>query len=200
MEEQELIAKLLRREPIACRQLVQSHHGRLVSVARAIVGESAEDIVQEAWLLAFKSLPKFEGRSSLKTWLTRIVINAAYSRCRYDKTRFALSLDEVMEEGVPLSERFDDSGHWHNPLLQWTADTPEELLSRQELAAVLQKAVNDLPEAQRLVWLLRDKSDMAFKEIAEDLQLTEANVRVLLHRARLKLLSVINQYEEGLPC
>ena len=95
MEEQELIAKLLRREPLACRQLVQSHHGRLVSVARAIVGESAEDIVQEAWLLAFKSLPKFEGRSSLKTWLTRIVINAAYSRCRYDKTRFALSLDEV---------------------------------------------------------------------------------------------------------
>jgi RNA polymerase sigma-70 factor (ECF subfamily) len=64
----------------------------------------------------------------------------------------------------------------------------------------LQKAVDNLPEAQRLVWLLRDKSDMEFKEIAEDLQLTEANVRVLLHRARLKLLSVINQYEEGLPC
>ena len=116
MEEQELIAQLLRREPLACRQLVQGHHGRLVSVARAIIGEAAEDIVQEAWLLAFKSLPKFEGRSTLKTWLTRIVINAAYSRCRYDKTRFALSLDEVMEESVPLSERFDDSGHWHNPL------------------------------------------------------------------------------------
>lgn len=200
MEEQELIAKLLRREPIACRQLVQSHHGRLVSVARAIVGESAEDIVQEAWLLAFKSLPKFEGRSSLKTWLTRIVINAAYSRCRYDKTRFALSLDEVMDEATPLLERFSDNGHWHHPLLNWTVDTPDEILSRQQLAEILQKAVDNLPEAQRLVWLLRDKSDMTFKEIAEDLQITEANVRVLLHRARLKLLAVINQYEEGLPC
>ena len=125
MEEQELIAKLLRREPIACRQLVQSHHGRLVSVARAIVGESAEDIVQEAWLLAFKSLPKFEGRSSLKTWLTRIVINAAYSRCRYDKARFALSLDEVMDEATPLLKHISDNCHWHHPLLNWTVDTPD---------------------------------------------------------------------------
>ena len=79
-------------------------------------------------------------------------------------------------------------------------DTPDEILGRQQLATILQKAVDNLPEAQRLVWLLRDKSDMEFKEIAEDLQLTEANVRVLLHRARLKLLAVINQYEEGLPC
>jgi RNA polymerase sigma-70 factor (ECF subfamily) len=139
MEEQELIAKLLRREPLACRQLVQSHHGRLVSVARAIVGEAAEDIVQEAWLLAFKSLPKFEGRSSLKTWLTRIVINAAYSRCRYDKTRFALSLDEVMDEATPLSERFSDNGHWHHPLLNWTVDTPDEILGRQQLALFCKK-------------------------------------------------------------
>ena len=128
------------------------------------------------------------------------MINAACSRCRYDKTRFALSLDEVMDEATPLSERFSDNGHWHHPLLNWTVDTPDEILGRQQLATILQKAVDNLPEAQRLVWLLRDKSDMEFKEIAEDLQLTEANVRVLLHRARLKLLAVINQYEEGLPC
>lgn len=198
--EQQLISQLLAREPIACRQLVQTHHGRLVSVARAIVGDAAEDIVQEAWLLAFKALPKFEGRSSLKTWLTRIVINAAYTRCRYEKTRFALSLDEVMDEGVPLSERFGDNGHWHNPLVNWQADTPEDILARKQLADILQKAVDALPEAQRLVWLLRDKSDLPFADIAEDLKLTEANVRVLLHRARLKLLAVINQYEEGLPC
>lgn len=200
MDEQALIAKLLSRDPLACRQWVQNHHGRLMSVARAIVGDAAEDIVQEAWLLAFKALPNFEGRSSLKTWLTRIVINAAYGRHRYNKTRLTVSLDEVMAEGVPLAERFDDSGHWHDPLAHWQAETPEEILGRQELAIILQKATETLPEAQRLVWLLRDQSGLEFKEIAESLQLSEVNVRVLLHRARLKLLAVINHYEEGLPC
>ncbi len=200
LDEQQRIVKLIQRDPLACRQFVQEHHGRLISVARAIVDEAAEDTVQEAWLLAFKALPTFEGRSSLKTWLTRIVINAAYTRHRYNKTRLTLSLDEVMAEGVPLSERFDDSGHWHDPLAHWQAETPEDILGRQELAVILQKAMATLPEAQRLVWLLRDQSGLEFKEIAESLQVTEANVRVLLHRARLKLLAVINQYEEGQSC
>nr|HQV23829.1 sigma-70 family RNA polymerase sigma factor [Agitococcus sp.] len=121
-------------------------------------------------------------------------------KCRYEKTRFALSLEAENDDGTPLLERFDNSGHWSQPLANWQAETPDDILSRQELADILQKAVNQLPEAQRLVWLLRDKSDLSFKEIAEDLRLSEANVRVLLHRARLKLLAVINQYEEGLPC
>ncbi len=200
LDEQQRIVKLIQRDPLTCRQFVQEHHGRLISVARAIVDDAAEDTVQEAWLLAFKALPAFEGRSSLKTWLTRIVINAAYTRHRYNKTRLTLSLDEVMAEGVPLSERFDDSGHWHDPLAHWQAETPEDILGRQELAAILQKAMTALPEAQRLVWLLRDQSGLEFKEIAESLQATEANVRVLLHRARLKLLAVINQYEAGQSC
>lgn len=198
--QQVFIAQLIQRDPIACRQLIQEHHGRLVSIARTIVGEAAEDVVQEAWLQAFKALASFEGRSTLKTWLTRITINAAYGRCRYEKSRVVLSLEEMLAENTPLLERFDDSGHWQNPLAEWQADTPEELLARQQLAVLLQKAVNQLPEAQRLVWLLRDQSSLEFTEIAENLQLSEANVRVLLHRARLKLLAVINQFEEGLPC
>lgn len=198
--QQVFIAKLIQRDPIACRQLIQEHHGRLVSIARTIVGEAAEDVVQEAWLQAFKALSSFEGRSTLKTWLTRITINAAYGRCRYEKSRVALSLDEVLAENTPLLERFDDSGHWQNPLAEWQADTPEELLARQQLAQILHKTISHLPEAQRLVWLLRDQSNLEFTEIAESLQLSEANVRVLLHRARLKLLAVINQFEEGLPC
>ena len=198
--QQAFIAKLIKRDPLACRQLIQEHHSRLISIVRTIVYDVAEDVVQEVWLQAFKALPNFEGRSTLKTWLTRIAINAAYSRCRYEQSRVALSLDAVLAENTPLLERFDDSGHWHDPLAKWQAETPEELLARQQLAQLLQKAVSQLPEAQRLVWLLRDQSDLEFKEIAENLQLSEANVRVLLHRARLKLLAVINQFEEGLPC
>jgi RNA polymerase sigma-70 factor (ECF subfamily) len=199
-DERAFIARLLQRETQACHQLVKEHHGRLVVVARAIVGESAEDVVQEAWLLAFRALTTFEGRSSLKTWLTRIVINAAYSRHRYDKTRLTVSLDEVMAEGMPLAEHFDKGGHWSDPLAHWQAETPEELLSRAELAQILRQSMQTLPEAQRLVWLLRDQSGLEFKEIAETLNTSEANVRVLLHRARLKLMAVINSYEEGKPC
>lgn len=199
-DEQAFVAKLVARDPQACHQLVREHHSRLVSVARAIVGEAAEDTVQEAWLQAFRALPGFERRSSLKTWLTRIVINAAYSRHRYDKTRLTVSLDQVMAEGMPLADRFDARGHWHDPLAHWQADTPEELLARAELAQILQKATEGLPEAQRLVWLLRDQSGLEFREIAETLATSEANVRVMLHRARLKLLAVINHYEEGLSC
>lgn len=198
--QQILITKLIQREAVACRQFIQEHHSRLVSIARTIVGDRAEDVVQEAWLQAFKALPNFEGRASLKTWLTRITINAAYGRCRYEKSRVALSLDQVLAETMPLAERFDDSGHWHDPLAHWQAETPEEILARQQLATLLQQELNKLPEAQRLVWLLRDQSDLEFKEIAENLQITEANVRVLLHRARLKLLAVINKHEEGLLC
>ena len=199
-DEHAFLAKLLQRDTLACHQLVKEHHSRLVMVARAIVGESAEDVVQEGWLLAFRALPTFEGRSSLKTWLTRIVINAAYSRHRYDKTRLTVSLDEVMDESMPLAERFDKHGHWNDPLAHWQAETPEELLGRAELASILQKAMQTLPDAQRLVWLLRDQSGLEFKEIADTLNTSEANVRVLLHRARLKLLAVINRYEEGQPC
>jgi len=112
----------------------------------------------------------------------------------------SLSLDQVLDESMPLAERFDDGGHWHDPLAHWQAETPEEILARQQLSKLLQKEVEHLPEAQRLVWLLRDQSDLEFKEIAESLRITEANVRVLLHRARLKLLAIINQYEEGLLC
>ncbi|PTQ91153.1 sigma-70 family RNA polymerase sigma factor [Agitococcus lubricus] len=199
-DEQVLIQRLLKRETLACRQLVQTHHNRLLAVARSIVGEAAEDVVQEAWLLAFKALANFEGRSTLKTWLTRIVINTAYNRYRYEQQRLMASLDQVLAEDMALHERFDDSGHWQEPLVRWQAETPDEILARQELAAILAKACDNLPSAQRLAWLLRDQSGLEFSEIASHLHTSEANVRVLLHRARLKLLAVIEAYEEGKPC
>ena len=126
-EDEAFIRRLVARDPQACRQLVQRHHGRLVAVARPLVGQAAEDVVQEAWLQAFRALPKFEGRSTLNTWLTRIVLNAAYSHHRYDRSRLTRSLDAVLEEEMPMLERFDHWGHWNDPLAVWTADTPEDI-------------------------------------------------------------------------
>lgn len=199
-EDKAFLERVIRREEPACRELVKMHHARLVAVARALVGQSAEDVVQEAWLLAFRALPKFEGRSALKTWLTRIVINAAYGHKRCDKARLHVSLDAALDEDMPLLERLDSWGHWHEPLARWQSDTPEDILGRQQLAMALQKHLQALPEAQRLALLLRDQSGLEFAEIAETLATSEANVRVLLHRGRLKLLAVINAFEEGRPC
>jgi RNA polymerase sigma-70 factor (ECF subfamily) len=199
--ETELIAQLLRREPVACTAWVREHHGRLTAIARRIVGDAqAEEVVQEAWIAAFQALPSFEGRAALKTWLTRIVINAARGRLRIQKRLPTVSMDDDGGENLPLSERFDGSGHWSPALANWVADSLEEMLAREQLADCLKYYLGELPPAQQSALLLRDQSGFEFVEIAEALATTEANVRVLLHRARLKLLAVINRYEEEGEC
>lgn len=148
MNETELIARLLRREPAACAAWVREHHGRLLVVARGVVGEAqAEEVVQEAWIAAFRALPQFEGRAALRTWLTRIVINAARGRLRQQKRLPTVSLDD--DGALPLEERFDASGHWAPALADWSADSPEEVLSRQQLADCLQHYLGELPPAQQ---------------------------------------------------
>lgn len=201
MSESGLIERLRRREQAACAQWVRQHHGRLVMVARAIVGEAqAEEVVQEAWIAAFRALPAFEGRSTLSTWLTRIVINAARGRLRIQKRLPMVSLDDDSGDSLPLSERFDGKGHWNDPLARWTADSPEEMLSREQLADCLKYYLGELPPAQQSALLLRDQSGLEFVEIAEALATTEGNVRVLVHRARLRLLAVMNRFEEEGEC
>lgn len=201
MSEAELIARLCAREPRACADWVRAHHGRLVVVARAIVGEAqAEEVVQEAWIAAFRALPQFEGRSLLSTWLTRIVINGARGRLRIQKRLPTVSLEAETEDNLPLSERFDARGHWEHPLASWTADSPEEMLSREQLAECLKYYLGELPPAQQSALLLRDQSGLEFAEIAEALGTTEGNVRVLVHRARLRLLVVMNRFEEEGEC
>jgi RNA polymerase sigma-70 factor (ECF subfamily) len=201
LEESELIERVLRQDRAACALLVRMHHARLAAVARALVGDGkAEDIVQEAWIAAFAALPKFERRSSLKTWLTRIVLNGARQQLRKDKRMPTVDWDDFSDENLPMAERFDASGHWGKPLVPWTGDTPDDLLDRAELAGCLDSHLQLLPRMQRLTLVLRDQDGLAFAEIAEALETTEANVRVLLHRARLKLLGVIDRFEEVGEC
>lgn len=201
MTESELIEQLRRRDAVACAAWVRQHHGRLVAVARAIIGEAqAEEVVQEAWIAAFRALGQFEARSTLSTWLTRIVINAARGRLRQQKRLPTISLDEDDGHALPLSERFDARGHWEHPLARWTAESPEEMLSREQLAECLRFYLGELPPAQQSALLLRDQSGLEFAEIADALGTTEGNVRVLVHRARLRLLAVMNRFEEDGEC
>lgn len=144
----------------------------------------AEDVLQETFISAFRALPRFEERSQLGTWLYRIAYNAALMRLRKRRVRTE-SLDEPgVAEGVDLAPRqFTD----------WTA-LPDKLLLRRELRDSLNAALLTLPESLRGVFVLRDIEGLSTAETAAALALTETNVKVRLHRARLALREKLSAY------
>lgn len=133
-------------------RLVREHHRALIGIATPIVGPSeAEEVVQNAWLKAHRSIGQFEGRAQIRTWLGRIVINEARMQ-RRKRRRESLFSDwlpaEDETEGDIMAERFSPNGHWNTPPMQWNLDTPEALLLREDLAECLQKLLDTLPASQ----------------------------------------------------
>ena len=200
MDETEQLVRLRQQDRQAFTAMVTLHHGKLKAVARAMVGAAeAEEVVQEAWLNAWRALPAFEGRSSLKTWLTRIVLNAAHSRLR--RRNETLSLDQIAGEQPSFWDRFDpDDGHWQQNPIAWRSDRPDGLLQQEELGDCLQKNLDRLPPLQRAVFTLRHVDDLDPETICNTLEISASNVRVLLHRARLKLFQVVEHYQETGEC
>lgn len=200
MDDSQQLALLRRQDKQAFALLVRQYHGKLKAIARAMVGAAeAEEVVQEAWLSAWRALPAFEGRSAVKTWLTRIVLNAAHSRLR--QRHETLSLDQLAGEHPSFWERFDpDDGHWQQAPISWRSDQPDGLLQQTELGDCLQKNLDRLPSLQRAVFMLRHVDDMAPDDICNALDISASNVRVLLHRARLKLFQVVEHYQETGEC
>jgi RNA polymerase sigma-70 factor (ECF subfamily) len=186
----------------AFEELVRLHHRQLVAVARAIVGDSlAEEIVQEAWVSAYRALPKFQGRSSLKTWLYTIVSNEAKTRLRKEKRLVALEdISDSGEVDYLGGDRFNRFGHWKKPAPDWHLDSPDQLLEEQHLQKCIDHTLSILPDQQKAVFILRDLEQQALSEICNILEVTESYVRVLLHRARLKLMQVIDRYQETGEC
>ena len=163
------------------------------AVAYAIAGPIiADEVVQEAWLSAIKALPKFEGRSSLKSWLIRIVANEAKTRRRKENRSVSL---EAIQDTWATDPRFSENSHWKNPSSQWHADTPEDLLVADELKNCIEKNMLKLPENQLAALRLRDAGGLSMDELCNILEVSSSNVRVLLHRARDKVLRVIDHFQ-----
>ncbi|WP_232305528.1 RNA polymerase sigma factor [Gilvimarinus polysaccharolyticus] len=181
-------------------ELINRHQTLLLAVARAIVGAThAEDTVQEAWLSVYRCLATFEGRSSFKTWVVRIVSNEAKTRLRRDSR--LVSVDESeFEQPDTDTQNFNARGHWSNPPTRWSNESPDALLEEQQLQRCINKTLNVLPERQKAAFLLRDLEHQPLEDIAELLGISNANVRVLLHRARLTLMQVVNHYQETGQC
>ncbi|HEC73766.1 MAG TPA: sigma-70 family RNA polymerase sigma factor [Methylophaga aminisulfidivorans] len=192
--EKELIEQLIKGDSAAFELVVGTYHSLMLSVARAIIGQAfADEVVQDAWVSAIKALPKFEGRSSLKTWLLQITSNGAKTRVRRESRQ--LSLDDGWES--ISADKFDHTGHRLDDVLPWEEDTPDALLENEQLQAIIEERFNSLPANQRAVLTMYDMEGMEMKEICNILDLSASNVRVLLHRARTTLHHTIENYRDN---
>lgn len=200
IEDDALLARLRDGDNEAFRLLIAGYNQKLLIVARAIIGDVfAEDVVQEAWTSIYRSIHRFEGRSSLATWMTRIVSNEAKSRLRREKRHVSVADTEIFTHS-PTDDRFDSKGHWQDTPGRWELSTPERMLEESQLRHCIEHTLKVLPDNQKAVFMLRDLEQMALADIADSLSLSEANVRVLLHRSRLRLMEVIDHYQETGEC
>jgi len=196
----ELLPRLLAGEQQAFRELVGSYQGAMRAVAYAIVGSrNADEVVQDAWLAVVRNLDGFQGRSSLKTWLLTITANTA--KTRYKHNRREVLLDDLPgPHGSIDASRFATDGHWLATPFGWHEDSPEALLSEDELRECLEKTLGGLSELQSSVLLLRERQGLELDEICNLLEVSLSNVRVLLHRARLKVFATLEHFEESGQC
>jgi RNA polymerase sigma-70 factor, ECF subfamily len=186
--DQALLSRLQRDDETAFEELVRDNGGRMLSSARRLVRseEDAQDVVQEAFLLAFRSLPTFEGRAMLSTWLHRIVINVALMRLRSRKRRPEALIDDLLPsfsaDGHRILEAHDE--------VELSADLA---LSRECDRRLVRSCIDRLPESHRIVLLLRDIEDLTTDEAAGVLGIQPGTVKVRLHRARQALKTLLQK-------
>ena len=206
-EELRLVERLRRGDEDAFTSLVDLHHASLLRLAMAHVSDRsiAEEVVQETWIGVLEGLDRFEGRSSLKTWIFRILINKAKTRGVRESRHISFSphgaSSEDAEEPAMDPARFRSTGywvdHWAIPPSKWDEETPEKLLLSKESGMHIAKAIDALPPSQKQVLVMRDVEGLSSEEVCNILVLSETNQRVLLHRARSRVRRALEHYLEG---
>ncbi|MGE0397042.1 MAG: RNA polymerase sigma factor [Kofleriaceae bacterium] len=200
-DDRQLVARLREGDETTFTTLIDLHHGALRRLARTFVASdaAAEEVVQDTWVAVLDGLATFEERSSLKTWIFRILVNRAKTKGMHEARTVPISAlgsdDEETAEVVVDPSRFTDRGMWSAPPERWDAETPAKLLLRRELVRELERAIEQLPERQRRVVVLRDALGWSSEEVCNVLELNETNQRVLLHRARSRLRALLEQYQ-----
>lgn len=204
--DRELVERLLDGDEAAFESLIDTHHRGMVKLARTFVVDetAAEEVVQETWTAVIDGLERFEGRSSLKTWIFSILTNLARKRGEKDSRSVAWSSlsDEPLDGEVDEdSNRFNTEGRWSVPPVPWNTDPEEELL-RTDMLEKIQQAIETLPPSQGAVVRLRDVEGLPSEEVCELLDISSGNQRVLLHRGRSKVRDALESYlkvDEGSP-
>jgi RNA polymerase sigma-70 factor (ECF subfamily) len=183
----ELIERLRAGDEQAFVELVNRYHASMVRVASSFVPSRAvaEEVVQDTWLGVLRGIDRFEGRSSLKTWIFRILVN----RAKTTGAREPRSVELDTGDGLS-SDRFTSEGTWREPPAVWSDDI-EDRLAAPEVAARIRLMVERLPESQRQVVTLRDVEGLSSGDVCAMLGITEGNQRVLLHRARTRIRATL---------
>jgi RNA polymerase sigma-70 factor, ECF subfamily len=199
-EDHELVQRLREGDESAFAELIDLYGPTMLRVAQIYVKDraSAEEVVQETWLAVLNGIDRFEERSSLKTWLFRILTNRAKTRGERDGRSIPFSsLAGAGEEDEPSvdADRFlgpdsPEPGAWAAPPRAW----PQDRILQKETLDVIKMAIEQLPEAQREVIRLRDVEGWTPMEVADSLEITDGNQRVLLHRARSKVRAALESY------
>jgi RNA polymerase sigma-70 factor (ECF subfamily) len=183
----------------AFQALVQRHHGALIRLAMGYVRDHAlaEDVVQETWLTCLRSLDRFEGRSSLKTWIFGIALNVARARRRKEARILPFALfrprDRESSGATVDPSRFGADGLWKSPPDSW-ANVPESRVLSGETMQRVRQAIDSLPPKQREVIVLRDVGGLDAAEVCALLAISPENQRVRLHRARAAVRKMLEDY------
>jgi RNA polymerase sigma-70 factor, ECF subfamily len=206
-DDEELLLALRRRDEMAFAALVERYHAQLVRLAMVYVSNRAvaEEVAQETWIGVLQGIDRFEGRSSFRTWLFRILTNQAKRRGQREArslpfAAFSARADTEDVEPTVAPERFQPAGHewaghWVSFPRNWR-ETPEDLLLSDETRTLVRQAIDALPLTQRLVITLRDVEGAPSAEVCNMLAISETNQRVLLHRARAKVRGQLERYLE----
>ena len=203
VDEARLIQSLRDGDEEAFVWLVKKYHKSLVRLANIYLQDIglSEDTAQETWMAVLKSLDRFEGRSSFKTWLFTILANRAKTRNRREKSalQFVELGDETLNGPTVDIERFNPSdaksfaNHWSVAPSSWSG-IPEEIFLSQELLDAIHQAIDSLPENQRAVITLRDIEGFSSVDVCNILRISDTNLRVLLHRSRAKVREILENY------
>jgi RNA polymerase sigma-70 factor (ECF subfamily) len=205
-EDMRLVEALRDGDEQAFGELVERYYSSLLRLAMSYVRTRAvaEEVVQDTWVGVLRGIDRFEGRSTLKTWIFRILTNTAKTRAeREGRTIPFSSLTRAdPEEPAVDPDRFLDqshptwSGHWDSYPRSWD-EVPEQRLVSKETRERIDRAIDGLPSSQRIVIRLRDVEGFSSEEVCRLLDLSETNQRVLLHRARSRVRGAIEQYLES---
>ncbi|MBA8907577.1 RNA polymerase sigma factor [Aminobacter ciceronei] len=190
-DETELVQLLVAGDRPAFERIYRKHNAALIRVATGIVASraTAEEVAQDTWIAVLKNVASFEGRSSLAGWIFSILINKARSRAAREG-RF-VSFDGEGEDDN-LAAAFDGRGRWKDMPDLWEEVTPERILAGRSVMDHVAAAIETLPAAQRSVIILRAQQGLEAEEVCEILGISEGNMRVLLHRARLAIRTALD--------
>jgi RNA polymerase sigma-70 factor (ECF subfamily) len=196
VDDAELLGRLLGGDESAFTELVRRYHVTLVKIARYYVASAAtaEDVAQDTWIAVLKGIERFEGRSSFKTWLLRICVNRA--RTSGVKEHRTIPFDPNESGPSVSSQRFDQAGMWSEPPVPFT-EAIDSRLDNSALLNAVRKAIDELGEPQQAVVTLRDVEGLSTQEVATLLGLSEANVRVILHRGRARVREIVEEAVKG---